>query len=84
MSENLFASQVAELHGFFEYKHLPPHLALVSAKFEELASHLGANLAPSAETVAGFRKLLEAKDCFVRAALAEYRSADAEQTEEVL
>lgn len=56
---------------YFEYKHLPPHLQAASAPLCELAQAMYANLPESAEKSAGMRKLLEAKDCFVRAALEE-------------
>ncbi len=54
---------------FFKYEHLPPHLQAVSKPFAELAELLNVNLPASAELSAGLRKLLEAKDCAVRAAL---------------
>lgn len=54
---------------YFEYAHLPDHLQEVSKPFADLASDLSTSLYPSAEVSAGLRKLLEAKDCFVRAAL---------------
>lgn len=54
---------------FFEYAHLPPHLQFVSAAVGELAKHMDAELPDGAEKSAGLRKLLEAKDCFVRAKL---------------
>lgn len=54
---------------YFEYDHLPAHLQEVSAPFGELANELAGSLFPSPEVSAGLRKLLEAKDCFVRAAL---------------
>jgi hypothetical protein len=54
---------------FFAYSHLPGPLQVVSAPFSELAVHI-VNSAPSgAETTTALRKLLEAKDCAVRAAL---------------
>lgn len=53
---------------FFEYEHLPPHLKEVSAPFCNLAHDLAADL-DGPELTAGLRKLLEAKDCMVRAAL---------------
>jgi len=56
---------------FFEYEHLPPALQEVSAGVCELAWRMAATLPVSAETSVGLRKLLEAKDCFVRAKLAE-------------
>ena len=56
--------------GFFAYEHLPPHLAEVSKPFHDLA-HQAAEMETEhgAELTAGLRKLLEAKDCIVRAAL---------------
>lgn len=55
---------------YFEYAHLPAHLQSVSAPFGELTKDLNAQLPDCAEKSAMFRKLLEAKDCAVRAALA--------------
>lgn len=57
------------LTRFFEYKHLPPHLQAVSAPCGDLAAAMAAVLPDGPELTAGLRKLLEAKDCFVRAAL---------------
>lgn len=60
---------------FFAYAHLPPHLQAVSRPFGELADQMvsmftgDAGVAHPAELAAGLRKLLEAKDCFVRCAL---------------
>ena len=54
---------------FFEYSHLPEHLQAVSKPFGELAKHLDATLPSNAETTVALRKLLEAKDCAVRALL---------------
>ncbi|MFF2650613.1 hypothetical protein [Streptomyces sp. NPDC058045] len=54
---------------YFAYDHLPPHLAEVSAPFHGLAHELVAGLPDGPELTAGLRKLLEAKDCMVRAAL---------------
>ena len=54
---------------FFNYRHLPPDLRKVSAPFSILAYHLARQLPHCAETSAGLRKLLEAKDCAVRASM---------------
>ena len=54
---------------YFAFAHLPAHLQTVSAPIGELAQKLEAVLPDGAEKSAGMRKLLEAKDCFVRAAL---------------
>jgi len=54
---------------FFEYHHLPQHLQDVSKPICDLALEIERELAPGEEKIAGLRKLLEAKDCFVRAKL---------------
>lgn len=54
---------------FFAYTHLPPHLQAISKPFGELAQHIVDTLPSNAERTAGLRKLLEAKDCAVRAHL---------------
>lgn len=56
---------------YFEYKHLPQRLQVVSKLICDLAHEMNESLPNSAEKSAGLRKLLEAKDCFVRAALEE-------------
>jgi hypothetical protein len=55
--------------ALFEHAHLPPHLAAVSAPFALLADDMVAALPDGPELSAGLRKLVEAKDCFVRAAV---------------
>ena len=54
---------------YFEYAHLPPHLQEVSNPLSQLAWQMEDSLPDGPEKSAGLRKLLEAKDCFVRAAL---------------
>lgn len=54
---------------YFEFAHLPPHLQAVSGDVYALACSMEAQLPDGAEKSAGLRKLLEAKDCFVRAKL---------------
>lgn len=54
---------------FFEYDHLPEKLGEVSEPICALAHQMALELPQCAETSAGLRHLLEAKDCFVRAAL---------------
>lgn len=51
----------------FEYEHLPSPLRLVSAQFHDLAWSTACNRPFDPETVECLRKLLEAKDCAVRA-----------------
>ena len=53
----------------FRYEHLPPHLQAISRPIGELAHQMASELPRCAETAAGLRKLLEAKDCLVRAEL---------------
>ena len=57
------------LMQFFQYAHLPPHLAEISRPFGELAQLLDDGLPENAEKTMALRKLLEAKDCAVRAVL---------------
>ncbi len=54
---------------FFSYEHLPEKLQEVSKPIGELAKLMEETLPDGAEKSAGMRKLLEAKDCFVRAKL---------------
>lgn len=54
---------------FFAYEHLPPALREVSAPFGELAQRIATTLPRNPERTVALRKLLEAKDCAVRAAL---------------
>lgn len=51
---------------YFGYAHLPEKLQAVSKPIGELAEKLDAELPDGPEKSAGLRKLLEAKDCFVR------------------
>lgn len=55
--------------AFFKYEHLPPHLKEVSRAIGDVALQMLKDLPDNAETSAGLRKLLEAKDCFVRSKL---------------
>lgn len=52
---------------YFNYSHLPEDLQKVSKPFAALATHMVNNLPDSPEKHEGLRKLLEAKDCMVRA-----------------
>lgn len=54
---------------YFDFEHLPAHLQDVSRPLGELARKFDEELPDGAEKSAGLRKLLEAKDCFVRARL---------------
>lgn len=52
---------------FFAYSHLPEQLQKVSEPFGTLAERLVAELPQNPERTVALRKLLEAKDCAVRA-----------------
>jgi hypothetical protein len=54
---------------FFGWGHLPAHLQKVSKPFGELALQLDTELPDNPEKSTALRKLLEAKDCAVRAQL---------------
>lgn len=54
---------------YFKFHHLPEALQEVSAKFHNLAHEVANNNPDSPETTIALRKLLEAKDAAVRAAV---------------
>jgi len=54
---------------FFAYEHLPRDLREISKPFGQLAREIVASLPRNPERTMSLRKLLEAKDCAVRAAL---------------
>ncbi|MEQ4723757.1 hypothetical protein [Nonomuraea sp. B19D2] len=54
---------------YFEYDHLPPYLQAVAKPAADTAQSMIDALPDGTELTVGLRKLLEAKDCFVRAAL---------------
>lgn len=64
---------------YFEFSHLPERLQGFSEPFAVLAHGVVANLPDGPELTAGLRKLLEAKDCIVRAAVDQMRD-DAESS----
>lgn len=56
---------------FFAYEHLPAHLQAISKPFGELAQKIVTDLPRNPERTVALRKLLEAKDCAVRAQLSK-------------
>jgi len=62
-------SMAAPILKYFTYKHLPEEQQNISRSFCEMATALDGDLPDGPEKSAGLRKLLEAKDCFVRASL---------------
>ena len=59
----------AALLRYFVWEHLPVKLQKISKPFGVLAEDMASTLPPGPEVTVGLRKLLEAKDCMVRAAL---------------
>lgn len=59
----------APIMRYFNNVHLSDDLRPFAERCEELAEWVDETLPDNAEKSAGLRKLLEAKDCFVRAAL---------------
>ncbi|ADM80124.1 hypothetical protein phiAS5_ORF0281 [Aeromonas phage phiAS5] len=54
---------------YFRYQHLPEHLQPFSKPFHDLAEKMIAELPDNEQRKIGLQKLIEAKDCFVRAKL---------------
>jgi hypothetical protein len=59
----------APILKYFAFNHLPQKLQEVSEPIALIAQAMDTCLPDGAEKSAGLRKLLEAKDCFVRARL---------------
>lgn len=62
---------VRQVAQFFTFEHLPAHLRVVSEPCARLADEMIESCEDGPELTAGLRKLLEAKDCFVRSALTD-------------
>lgn len=68
--ENKLKAELPEpMMQFFAYAHLPEKLQKVSIPFCKLAEFIVETLPRNPERTVAFRKLLEAKDCAVRAQL---------------
>jgi len=61
---------------FFGYTHLPAHLQEFSKPFAEMAQWIVDVLPRNPERTVALRKLLEAKDCAVRAQLSSRPTID--------
>jgi hypothetical protein len=68
---NVLTTSGEPIARFFAFGHLPEHLRGISRPFAELAVTILANCPRNAERTVALRKLLEAKDCAVRASLPE-------------
>lgn len=60
---------VKEILRWFRYDHLPEKLQIISSLFHDLAHDVAERAPDSRETTVALRKLLEAKDAAVRAAM---------------
>lgn len=59
---------VLDILKHFKFDHLPAHLQEISKPLCEMAEEMS-HKGKGSELTAGLRKLLEAKDCFVRSVL---------------
>lgn len=75
ISRELHPSEEGEVR-FFEVDHLPDPLKCIVASCESLAHTMISSIESDPELTVGLRKLLEAKDCFVRAKVAELNRAN--------
>lgn len=66
---NIDDAYTESLQQFFAYEHLPESLQNISKPFGELATQIIQTLPRNPERTVALRKLLEAKDCAVRAHL---------------
>ena len=62
---------VQSILQFFSYEHLDGGPRSTALQFHNLAYHLADNMPANPELTVALRKLLEAKDCLVRAALSD-------------
>lgn len=60
---------VGHFQSLFSYAHLPEDLQPISVAVAEVAETMLSFLEDGPELSAGLRKLVEAKDCFVRQAV---------------
>lgn len=68
-----------DLLRHFQYGHLPAGpIREISKRFSDLAHDMAEELNIATELEPGLRKLIEAKDCFVRAAI-EVHNVNGEQ-----
>jgi hypothetical protein len=63
----MLALEIQEIMSRFRSGHLPDDLKRISVKIAQVASDMNGTVPDCFDKVEGLRKLLEAKDCFVRA-----------------
>lgn len=64
-----------DIMRWFRSDHLPEHLVSAPRQAGDLAENMILSLPDSAELTAGLRLLVQAKDCFVRAAVAAHEDS---------
>ncbi len=71
IEKTLYSSEepIQAIMECFAFKHLPENLQKICLPFYNIAHTLNKKLPDGPEKSAGLRKLLEAKDCMVRAVL---------------
>jgi hypothetical protein len=81
LTERFTGRHPATLHvlQFFDWEHLPAELQSISMRCAMTAEEMTRDLPDGQELTAGLRKLLEAKDCFVRALVAAQNSDQLER-----
>jgi hypothetical protein len=67
----------AQILIHFDYSHLGPARQAVSKPFHDMAHTIEREIADGPEKTVGLRKLLEAKDCIVRASIELTRAEEA-------
>lgn len=72
-----------EILKYFQYAHLPSNLQVISGKVFEIVHWMENHLPECAEKDVGLRKLLEAKDCFIRAELNKTGTEVKQESEEI-
>ncbi len=70
---------VVAIARYFAFDHLPAPQQAISKQCHDLAEWMIDDLPDGPELTTGLRKLLEAKDCFVRASLDGLRSPDPDE-----
>jgi len=67
--KDVIPAEIEPILQFFVYEHLPVNLQMISKPFGVLANDLVQALPRNPERTVALRKLLESKDCAVRALL---------------
>lgn len=71
MTDTNLAAEIERMLDHFDYEHLPAHLQAVSSRVYRTAHAMAADLGHGPDLLIGLQKLVEAKDWFVRQAVAD-------------